>query len=69
MSQAQERVLWNIYGNRYDLTNFLDKHPGGRKILELSRSDKDLTPLFESYQLSIYPQTNLSARKNKYIYA
>lgn len=49
MSQAQERVLWNIYGNRYDLTSFLDKHPGGRKILELSRSDKDLTPLFESY--------------------
>ena len=42
-------ILWNLYGKRYDLTNFLDKHPGGRRILELSKSDKDLTPLFESY--------------------
>ena len=60
---TQERVLWNIYGNRYDLTNFLDKHPGGRKILELSRSEKDLTPLFESY----HSLSNINTLKNHMI--
>jgi fatty acid desaturase len=40
---------WNIYGNKYDLTTFLDKHPGGKHILKNVRGDSDLTPLFESY--------------------
>jgi linoleoyl-CoA desaturase len=41
--------MWNIHGTRYDLTKFLDKHPGGRSILESCRGDLDCTPTFESY--------------------
>ncbi|VVU94954.1 Fatty acid desaturase [seawater metagenome] len=44
-----KKVLWNIYGNKYDLNDFLDNHPGGRHILENVKGDTDLTPLFESY--------------------
>ena len=60
-----KNILWNLYGNRYDLTNFLDKHPGGRRILELSRSNRDLTPLFESYH-SMSNIENIKKMLNKY---
>ena len=40
---------WYLYGNKYDLTDFIDQHPGGRDILELVKSSNDITPLFESY--------------------
>ena len=45
----EKKKLWNLYGKSYDLTNFLDKHPGGRHILENVKGDRDITPLFESY--------------------
>jgi len=60
-----EKTLWNLYGKRYDLTNFLDKHPGGRRILELSKSNKDLTPLFESYH-SMSNLNNIKKMLDKY---
>lgn len=41
--------MWKIHGYKYDLSNFMDRHPGGRQILELTKGDSDLTPLFESY--------------------
>lgn len=41
--------MWNIHGKEYDLTNFLHKHPGGKKILESCKGIHDLTPAFESY--------------------
>lgn len=41
--------MWKIHGNVYDLSNFLDKHPGGRRILETCQGDNDLTATFESY--------------------
>ena len=30
----KKRMVWNIFGAAYDLTPFLDVHPGGRRILE-----------------------------------
>ena len=41
--------MWKINGKIYDLSNFLDKHPGGRAILEACKGDDDLTATFESY--------------------
>ena len=41
--------MWKIYGKTYDLELFLDKHPGGRDILECCKGKNDLTPAFESY--------------------
>lgn len=50
-SHVEQFELWNIYGKLYDLTTFLDSHPGGRRILELARQSggRDLTSSFESY--------------------
>jgi len=41
------KMLLNIKGKQYDLTNF--NHPGGTEILELSKNEPDCTALFESY--------------------
>ena len=41
--------MWNIYGKTYDLQNFLNHHPGGKEILKLTKNEKDITSLFESY--------------------
>lgn len=41
--------MWNIYDNQYDLSEFMKHHPGGKMIIERSKNEKDLTPLFESY--------------------
>lgn len=41
--------MWNIYGKQYDLTNFIDKHPGGRYVLEKTEGLDDCTALFETY--------------------
>jgi linoleoyl-CoA desaturase len=41
--------MWNIYGKQYDLTDFMENHPGGSQILENTKYLHDCTPLFESY--------------------
>lgn len=40
---------WHIYGREYDLSTFIDKHPGGKEILEYTKGQPDITSLFESY--------------------
>jgi fatty acid desaturase len=41
--------MWSIYGNTYDLTEFIDHHPGGKEVLLKTRGTSDLTAMFESY--------------------
>ena len=41
--------MWNIYGKKYDLNSFIDKHPGGKFILEKTKGLEDITALFENY--------------------
>lgn len=41
--------MWNIYNKRYDLTCFLNQHPGGSDILIKTKGEKDITVLFETY--------------------
>ena len=41
--------MWNIYGKKYDLTNFAKYHPGGSEIIEKMRDMTDCTALFETY--------------------
>ncbi len=44
-------VKWTVYrGVAYDLTPYLDRHPGGRWLLNLAIG-RDCTALFESYHL------------------
>jgi fatty acid desaturase len=42
--------LWEIHGKYYDLTPFLDAHPGGKRMLMLGKG-KDCTEVFESVHL------------------
>ena len=37
----KKRMVWNIFGAAYDLTPFLDVHPGGRRILETCAGELD----------------------------
>ena len=39
---------WEIHGNKYDLSKFVEKHPGGSRAI-LSGKGRDCTALFESY--------------------
>ena len=41
--------MWNIYGKKYDLSNFIENHPGGSEILIKTKGLDDCTALFESY--------------------
>jgi len=41
--------MWNLYGKHYDLNDFIDKHPGGKQVLELTKNLEDITALFETY--------------------
>jgi fatty acid desaturase len=40
--------LWFIHGKAYDLKEFMWRHPGGSRAMEVSRG-RDCTELFESY--------------------
>ena len=42
-------MVWRLYGNEYDLSNFIDKHPGGREVLLRTNNEGDLTVMFETY--------------------
>lgn len=44
---ASEEIWW-IHGNGYDLSNFFERHPGGKEAILLGRG-RDCTALFESY--------------------
>lgn len=45
--------LWTIHGQQYDLSDFVDHHPGGKESILLGRG-RDCTSMFESY----HPFTN-----------
>ncbi|XP_026755386.1 cytochrome b5-related protein-like isoform X2 [Galleria mellonella] len=42
--------LWRIYDNLYDLTNFIEKHPGGSQWISFTKGT-DITELFETHHL------------------
>ena len=41
--------MWKIRKKKYNLSRFMDSHPGGRAILETCEGNDDLTMSFESY--------------------
>lgn len=41
--------MWHIHGKTYDLTTFMDSHPGGAEILEKTKHQSDISSLFETY--------------------
>jgi len=40
--------LWYLHGRAYDFSDFVDRHPGGRKAILIGQG-RDCTELFESY--------------------
>ena len=41
-------MSWTIYGNKYDLSEFIDKHPGGQDISVKTKDMRDVSALIES---------------------
>jgi linoleoyl-CoA desaturase len=41
--------MWFIYGKKYDLTKFIEFHPGGKDIIQKTKNQEDITALFETY--------------------
>lgn len=41
--------MWNLYGRQYDLSSFIEEHPGGPDILLNTKGERDITVLFETY--------------------
>ena len=41
--------MWNLYGKQYDLTKYIELHPGGKDILICAKDEQDITCLFETY--------------------
>jgi fatty acid desaturase len=41
--------MWNINGKVYDLTSYLENHPGGKDILIQTKGLEDCSALFETY--------------------
>ena len=42
-------MVWIINNISYDLTEFMDKHTGGRVILERTKDKGDITDLFNTF--------------------
>ncbi|KAG5882187.1 hypothetical protein JTB14_016455 [Gonioctena quinquepunctata] len=50
--------FWRVHDGIYDLTEFIEKHPGGSEWLELTKGH-DITEAFETHHLSDHPQVIL----------
>ena len=59
-------MTWNIYGKSYDLTEFINEHPGGSFILESTKNHPDITSLFESYHAFHKDIDSIKKRLDKY---
>lgn len=57
--------LWRVYDKLYDLTDFIDRHPGGKQWIEVTRGT-DITEAFETSHLNptIYLKLNKYYVKN-----
>lgn len=42
-------MVWQLYGKKYNLNDYLAFHPGGKTILENTKGQSDVTALFETY--------------------
>jgi len=51
--EMEKESVWTIHGMDYDLSDFVERHPGGKESILLGRG-RDCTALFESY----HPFTN-----------
>lgn len=43
--------MWYINGKVYNLTKFIDKHPGGKLFLQLTQG-QDITESYKSHHLN-----------------
>jgi len=56
-------LLWSIHGVTYDLTSYVEQHPGGREAILLGQGRQDCTALFQSYHPFTAVQASQILRK------
>jgi cytochrome b involved in lipid metabolism len=49
VASASDGYVWQIYGNTYDLTDYVRHHPGGKEAIMLGEGRDDCTAIFQSY--------------------
>ena len=49
VEEPTNQNVWRIYGNTYDLTNYVKYHPGGVEAIMLGANRDDCTAMFQSY--------------------
>ncbi|GAB0086964.1 Cytochrome b5-related protein [Sergentomyia squamirostris] len=54
--------LWRVHDGIYDLTDFVEHHPGGREWLEMTKGT-DITEAFEAHHISEIPEKLLEKFK------
>jgi cytochrome b involved in lipid metabolism len=57
-SSHATNMIWRIHGQEYDLSSYVQYHPGGYEAILLGANRPDCTALFESY----HPFTKTTAR-------
>ena len=62
-AKADQRVLVMYKDNVYDITTYLDKHPGGKEILVMA-SSKIIDKVFDKYH---YPKGDAPGIMKKYL--
>lgn len=55
-----------LYGKKYDITDFINKHPGGPNIFKNIEEDDDLTALYNTYHFK-KSKTNLDLNIQRYL--
>jgi len=47
--ENNKKRAWSIHGEKYDLSSFIEKHPGGTQVLERANFMEDCGVMFEIY--------------------
>ena len=58
--------VWTLHGKLYDLSTFMDKHPGGYQILERAAYMEDCGVMFETYH-AFSDKESIRKQLNKYL--
>ena len=61
----RDRVLWYIHGKAYDLSTWLDMHPGGSYLLTITKAT-EVTALYESYHAASLKETSIKETLKKF---
>jgi len=64
-ARLHDAALWYIHGKAYDLSGWLDQHPGGSYLLRITQGT-EVTTLFESYHAASLKEASIREKLKKF---